>query len=152
MALSLRVTLTILGLAAIGRLLAAASSVKYGLGELILLGAFLVLVRECLRLREVKQDLLRCRDPFAGSPAGPYARAVPSDFGRVPAGSRVEPIVDVSVEISADDSVEEIAHVMVTQAFRKVSLKYHPDHGGDPEIMRRVYEAREIMLRAIRRS
>jgi hypothetical protein len=152
MAVTLRVTITILGIAAIGRLLASASSPQYALGELILLGAFMVLVRECLRLREVKQDLLRCRDPFVGIPGGPYARAVPSDFGRLPAGSRAEPIVDFSAEISTDDSVEEIAHVMVTQAFRKVSLKYHPDHGGDPEIMRRVYEAREMMLRAIRRN
>jgi hypothetical protein len=159
MPLALRVTLTILGIVAIGRVLAAATPPEWKLGEFILMTAFIVLMRECLRLREAAQDLLRCKDPFAGNPAG-FTRSRPEgpgtpDFEQAASSPRPaasEPKLDGSAEIRADDSVEHIAQVMVTQAFRKASLKYHPDHGGDPEIMRRVYAAREVMLRAIRKD
>jgi hypothetical protein len=57
MTLALRVTLTILGIVAIGRALAAATSPAWRLGEFILLAAFIVLVRECIKLRETAQDL-----------------------------------------------------------------------------------------------
>jgi hypothetical protein len=87
---------------------------------------------------------------FAGS--RPYARAVPPKRTKSsPQAAESESKLDDGAEIRADHSVEEIANLIVTQAFRKVSLKYHPDRGGDREIMRRVYAAREMMLRAIHR-
>jgi hypothetical protein len=155
---ALGVLFTILGLMAIARELAAAAPPGWKLGEFILLAAFFYLVRECIRFREAVKDIRSSRDPFAGST--PYTRApefehATPDPGQAtpdPPAAASEPKPDGGVEIRADDSVEKIAHVMVTQAFRRVSLKYHPDHGGDPEIMRRVYAAREMMLRAIRNA
>ena len=67
MGVALRVAFTILGLAAISHILAAGAPPELRLGELILLGAFIVLVRECAKLRAGTQDLLRCRDPLAGT-------------------------------------------------------------------------------------
>jgi hypothetical protein len=158
MAVALGAIFTILGLMAIGRALAAAAPPAWKLGEFILLAAFVFLVRECIGFREAVKDIRRSRDPFAGATAGfagsrPSARTVPPK--RTESSSRAaesESELDDGAEIRADHSVEQIANLMVKQAFRKVSLKYHPDHGGDPEIMRRVYAAREMMLRAIHRN
>jgi hypothetical protein len=50
---------------------------------------------------------------------------------------------------SHKQSVEQIAHDMLMQAFRQASRTHHPDHGGDPEDMRRVYAARDMILREI---
>jgi curved DNA-binding protein CbpA len=48
--------------------------------------------------------------------------------------------------------VEQLAHEMLNQAFRQASLRHHPDRGGDPETMRRVYAARELILKAIHKT
>jgi hypothetical protein len=153
MPFALRVTFAILGIVAIGHALAAAAPSAWKLGEFILLAALIVLVREYIGFREAVRGIRRIRDPFTGY--RPFARAVsPEGFEQAagPQAAAGESKLDESAEIHADDSVEHIAQVMVTQAFRKVALKYHPDHGGDPEIMRRVYAARELMLRTIRRD
>lgn len=55
----------------------------------------------------------------------------------------------VHVVYSQKQSVEQIAHDMLMQAFRQAARTHHPDHGGNPEDMRRVHAARAMILRAI---
>ena len=50
---------------------------------------------------------------------------------------------------SRKQSVEQIAHDMLMQAFREASREHHPDRGGDPEDMRRICAARDMILREI---
>jgi|SRR5271165_6797137 len=144
MGIALVVLITILEILGVACALATSAAPKRALGELMLLAAALVVLRECLTLRETEAELRRSNDPFPGFPAHSRpaaARPAPPQARKIAAGARITP----------DHTVEQIAHEMLMQSFRQLALKYHPDRGGDPEIMRRVYAARRLLQRAIRR-
>jgi hypothetical protein len=67
-----------------------------------------------------------------------------------------EPDVTPWLKIYRDDSknpsVDQIAHEMLAHAFREAALKHHPDNGGDPENIRRVYQARNLLLRGLHKA
>lgn len=138
MGIALVVLITILEILGVAWALATSAAPKRALCELMLLAAALVVLRECLTLRETEAELRRSHDPFPGLP--PYSRPAPPQARKIAPGARIAP----------DPSVEQIAHEMLMQSFRQFSLKYHPDRGGDPEIMRRVYAARQMLQRALR--
>ena len=77
----------------------------------------------------------------------------PWDFNRAAARTRkaavAAPLPPAHIVYSHKQSVEQIAHDMLMQAFRQVSRTHHPDLGGDPEDMRRVHAARDLILREI---
>ena len=79
--------------------------------------------------------------PAPGSATGNPTEVHQGIFGQYALASRPDP--------RGTMSVEQIGHEMLTHAFRQASLKHHPDHGGDPENMRRVYVVRNIFLHAI---
>ena len=54
------------------------------------------------------------------------------------------------MELPVDATPEQIANAMVTSIFRQATMKYHPAHGGSNELMRRIVEAREMLLKASR--
>ena len=178
MKMALLVTLTILAILTTGYVVAVSATkvnAELELCGFILLAAALVVVHEWITLRKGAKELRRSNDPFggaaewfAGSPVdvpdfhsrSPRLYVLPRasnarNFERAAAGPRLVPRASKRSgrgDFDAEDSVEQIAQEMVTQAFRQISRKYHPDHGGDQEMMRRVYEAREMMLRAIRKG
>lgn len=133
------VALTLFGIFVLAIAVAVAPPPHWKLCEFALLAAGLMVVRECIVNEDAETEMRRTRDPSGGgafwSPASP---AVARTSGAAVFG--------------ADSATEDIAQEMVNHAFRHVAMKYHPDRGGDPETMRRIYAAREIMLRAIRRQ
>ena len=148
---------TLVGIVAIGYTLAILAPAQWQLGELILAAACIVLLRERKILLDHVPEPQPSTQSFSASTAGWFAGSapyVPSGGPRVFHAREFEPAASSRPTPSAATgrSVEQIAHEMLAQAFRQASLKYHPDHGGDPEDMRRVYAAREMMLRAIRRA
>lgn len=137
------VLITISGIVAIGFTLAMLAPHQWETGELVLLAACIVLMRERLMVRNEKPLPHGATEPFALRSIGWFGGSAywPREFGHWPAGSTALP-----------KSVEQIAQEMMTHAFLQASLKYHPDNGGDPVEMQRVYEARALMARAIRRA
>ena len=77
----------------------------------------------------------------------------PWDFNRAAARTRkaaaAAPLPPAHIVYSHKQSVEQIAHDMLMQAFREASREHHPDRGGDPEDMRRICAARDMILREI---
>jgi len=51
-------------------------------------------------------------------------------------------------DLDPSDTTEQISRKLVNFAFRMVSKKYHPDHGGRHEFMLRITKARELLLEA----
>jgi hypothetical protein len=153
----------IAGIAVIGWVLALLKPPSWTLGELILLAAAVLLVREGHKAKEESaatshgDTFANSKAWFAGSAAwfegsASYPREVPKrPFGLWDRPDGQSSAI-VSPATSHRMSVEQIAHEMLTHAFRQASLKHHPDHGGDPENMRRVYLARDIFLRAIHKT
>jgi DnaJ domain len=44
---------------------------------------------------------------------------------------------------------ENYSREEVIKAFRKLALKHHPDHGGDADMLRKLVEARDLLLALI---
>lgn len=159
------VIFTIIGIVALGWGLAALAPPHWIYGELFLAAACAVVVRDhlltrnqALRIQNSGNSMLAGNSSwFSNSPLGDtdnHSQAFhPWDLDRVPLKTqKAGPGRTVSYEhaVHSDrQSVEQIAHDMLMQAFRQASRIHHPDHGGDPEDMRRVYAARDMILRAI---
>jgi hypothetical protein len=135
------VLFTIIGILAIGWALATLAPPHWVFGELFLLAASVLVVRDYLLTRDQGRRIAGTGNSawFADAPL--EAPDTQSDL------ERAQP--DTHVVYSHKQSVEQIAHDMLMQAFRQASRKHHPDHGGEPEDMRRVYAARDMILRAI---
>jgi hypothetical protein len=165
MAIMRSVIFTIIGIVAIGWALAAMAPPHWVFGEFFLLSACVLVVREYLLARN---QGLKVRGAGNSMVAGGSAWFVdshldepgnkrqtfhPWDFDQAAAKPRTaiaEGFLPAARPVnSSRQSVEQIAHDMLMQAFRQASSKHHPEHGGDPEDMRRVYAARDMILRAI---
>ena len=174
MAIMRSAVFTMIGIVAIGWALASMAPAHWVLGELFLLAAFILVVHEVLReYLLVRNQGLQVRSTGNSAVAGGteggrggawFSEAQsddhdaqpdvfhPWDFGQATAKPRVTVAGSVSstrIVYSSHQSVEQIAHEMLMQAFRQASRQHHPDHGGDPEDMRRVCAARDMILRAI---
>jgi hypothetical protein len=164
------VTFTIIGILALGWGLASLAPPHWLFGELFLLAACIVVVRDYLlaqgrglRMRGTANSMLAGNSAWftdsAPDDVDAYSQAFhPWDFEQAAAKTRkasaaallpAAHVVDSHKVYSRKQSVEQIAHDMLMQAFRQASRTHHPDHGGDPENMRRVYAARDMLLRAI---
>jgi hypothetical protein len=165
MAIMRSVVFTIIGIVAIGWVLATVAPPHWVFGELFLFAACILVIREYLLARAQGLHIGGSgNSTLAGGSAwfadssldnrdGQPQAFHPWDFERPAAKSRnaiVGHTTPAASPVSSDhQSVEQIAHEMLMQAFRQASRKHHPDHGGDPEEMRRVYAARDMILRAI---
>jgi hypothetical protein len=160
------VVFTIIGLVAIGWVLAAIAPPHWLFGELFLLAACIAVVREYLVARDQRMKMRGSNDAMLAGSRAWFADPQPDnydnsqafhpwDFDQATAKSRSAVAARVPPAAhpvySDQQSVEQIAHDMLMQAFRQASCKHHPDHGGNPEDMRRVYAARDMILRAIYR-
>ena len=159
------VTFTIIGILALGWGLATLAPPHWLFGELFLLAACVMVVRDYLlarnkghRMRGTANSMLAGNsawftDPSLGDIDGHAQAFHPWDFDRAAAKTRTAAAARLSlpehVIYSHKQSVEQIAHDMLIQAFRQAAHAHHPDHGGDPEDMRRVYAARDMLLREI---
>jgi hypothetical protein len=159
------VTFTIIGILALGWGLATLAPPHWMYGELFLFAACLVVVRDYLlardhgvRMRGTANSMLAGNSAWFAdatlSDIDPHSKAFhPWDFDRTAAKKRKAAAIGVPLPshlvYSHKQSVEQIAHDMLMQAFRQASSAYDPDHGGDPEGMRRVYAARDMILREI---
>jgi hypothetical protein len=163
MAMVRSVIFSIIGIVAVGWVLAAVAPPHWVFGELFLLMACFAIVRECLISRQEGSRLAgsngrvtsgtgawfsRFDTPGRNSQAFyPFDFEQPAAKPRTTREARIQPVLRT---VNSDrQSIEQIAHEMLMQAFRHASQKHHPDHGGDPEEMRRVYAARDMILRAI---
>jgi len=164
----------IAGLTTFGWTFANLASRYWPVGELIVLAACILLVRESTTaygedspVSVPDNSSANSRAWCAGSAAwyegSATHRSDPGqqpfnlrDFGPPVPGSgpvNVDPHAMVSRPgARATMSVEQIGHEMLTHAFRQASLKHHSDHGGDPENMRRVYVVRDLFARAIQKT
>ena len=57
-----------------------------------------------------------------------------------------------AIELDPDDTVEQIARTMIKASFRQASLKYHPDVGGTNDLMKRIVQARKLLLSSLARN
>jgi len=173
MGIALPVVFALLGMAVIGKALVVAAPPQWLTGEFILLLAFCALVRECWRFITLPRMAVRAGDPLAGPgamsaamsaamPAGAAAgaggtqrRLCAADvFGRASANAETAERAArqrVTDEIRPGQTVEQIAQEMIARSFRELSMQYHPDRGGDVEVMMRLNAARDLMLRSIRK-
>jgi hypothetical protein len=159
------VTLTIIGIFALGWGLATLAPPHWLFGELFLLAASVVVIRDYLlaedqgrRMRGTSNSMLAgnsawCTDSTLDDIDGHSHAFHPWDFDRAVAKTRNalagRALPATNLVYSQKQSVEQIAHDILMQAFRQASRTHHVDSGGDPEAMRRVYAARDLILRAI---
>jgi len=157
------VIFTIIGIVALGWGLATLAPPHWLFGELFLLAACALVVRDyilawnqTLGMRGAANSMLAGNSAwFADSTLqdidGHSQDFHPWDFNRVAAKKRKAAARSLPppahIVYSHKQSVEQIAHDMLMQAFRQASRTH--DHGGDPEDMRRVYAARDLILREI---
>jgi hypothetical protein len=159
------VTFTIIGIFALGWGLATLAPPHWMYGELFLLAACALVVRDYLLARDRGLNIRRTAnsmlagnsawfdDPALAEIDGDSQAFHPWDFDHAAAKTRraaaahTQP--NAHIIYSQKQSVEQIAHDMLMHAFRQASRTHHPDHGGDPEDMRRVYAARDLILREI---
>jgi hypothetical protein len=159
------VTFTIIGILALSWALATLAPPHWLFGELFLLAACILVVRDYLLARDQGLSVRRTAnsmlagnsawftDPALDDIDGDSHAFHPWDFDRAAAktrkavAARMQP--GAHIIYSHKQSVEQIAHDMLMQAFRQASRTHHPDHGGDPEDMRRVHAARDMILREI---
>lgn len=164
MGIGVRAVFTLSGIALIGWILASFTPPQWVAAELFLLIACVVLIREYMTAEARTVPIDRSQDRVAAN--GWFAGVVPGsreashqvfhpwDFDQPAAKPRPATqgvLVVPQIQQRRRPSVEQIAHEMLDQAFRQAARQHHPDHGGDPEDMRRVYAARELILRAIHR-
>jgi hypothetical protein len=137
------VLLTFLGIAAVGCALAGMAPPAWGIAELILLVACIVLVREYSRAldKELQGSVVM--------PSGRMRNTAPSDrfagklLARVfnPWDVDPEPCVSTQTSTAAGpvpartQSIEQTAQEMLGLAFRQASLKYHRDQGGNADLL-----------------
>jgi hypothetical protein len=153
-------TITIIGILTLGWVLATLHPPHWAFGEFFLATACMLVVREYLSAREVLKTRGTGKSIFAGNNAwftdsediDGYARVFhPWDSDRSATGRpktnrpRTEP--PAHGRYSHKQSIEQLAHEMLMQAFRHVSSAHDPC--GDPEEMRRVSAARDLLLREI---
>ena len=159
------VTFTIIGILALGWGLATLAPPHWAYGELFLLAACLVVVRDYflardhgVKMRGTGSSILAAKSAWFTEPPSAdnnaYSQAFhPWDLEQAAANTRKAVagrlLQPAHVVYSQKNSVEQIAHDMLMQAFRQVARTHHPDHGGNPEDMRRVHAARDMILRAI---
>lgn len=141
MGMALLVAFTILEILVVGYAVARSAPPQWQLCELVVLAAVFLLVRA------YRDYLVK---PSAVTTA--YSDLEP-DWAKQNVERRLTPrVAGKTGNIGANQSVEQIAYEMVTQAFRQVSMKCHPDHGGDSETMQRVNAARDLLLGGLRRG
>jgi hypothetical protein len=159
------VLFTIIGILAIGWALATLAPPHWMFGEVFLLAASVLVVRDYLlaqdqgrRMRGAGSSMLAGNSAWVADAQldDLDAQSQPShpwDFERAAAKTRNalagRTLPATNLVYSHKQSVEQIAHDMLMQAFRQASRTHHADSGGDPEDMRRVYAARDMILRAI---
>jgi hypothetical protein len=159
------VLFTIIGILAIGWALATLAPPHWVFGEIFLLAACLVVVRDYLIARD---RALRIHGAGNSMPGGKNAWFAHSELDDIDGHSQAFHPWDLDqsaaktrriaaaamlpaahVVYAHKQSVEQIAHDMLMQAFRQAAQTHHPDHGGNPEDMRRVCAARDMILRAM---
>ena len=184
MVIARSVLFTFLGIVTIGCVLASLTPPAWGVAEMVLIVACIVLVKEYGRALEADDQ----RSPGTLLPGGEtgFSQFGNWIFGETAGSERRarvfnpwdvthEPYARVNAQrvhsawagtghthtdagagqpgrynaALRSQSVEQMAQEMLTLAFRQASLKYHPDQGGNPESMRKVYAARELLLRGI---
>jgi len=141
------VIFTIIGILAIGWVLATLAPPHWVFGELFLLAASVVVIRDYLLTSDQGRKIARSGNSMLAGNSAWFADAPLEDPDTQSVVERLQP--DTHPVYSQKPSVEQIAHDMLMQAFRQASRTHHPDHDGDPEDMRRVYAARDMILRAI---
>jgi hypothetical protein len=168
MAIARPAIFTVVVIVAIGSVLAGIAPPHWQACELVLLTACAALIWECFRVEDRPREA-RCVQGsprfsraawFGGSSADLHelrrAEFRPWDVEQAvsrlrPAGLRIHD--NPSQHARSDhQSVEQITHEMLLQAFRQASLKHHGDDFSDAENTRRVYAARELILRAIQKD
>jgi len=144
---------TIVGILAIGWILASVAPPHWQSCEMVLLVACIALIWECFRSEDqMKGRAAAWLDAGTGDPQSGGFR--PWDVERAVARFRpaaVRATSDLHFAASRQP-MEQITHEMLTQAFRQASLKHHPADISDAENTRRVYLAREMILRAVHKN
>lgn len=157
------VIFTIIGIAALGWGLETLAPPHWIYGEFFLLAASIVVIRDYLlaedrnlRTHGAGRSMLAANSAWFADPDDiddPVAVFHPWDLDHAPGRARktnaARMLPDARSVHAHKQSVEQIAHDVLMQAFHQASRTYHPDRGGDPEDMRRVQAAREMLLRAI---
>jgi hypothetical protein len=156
----------IVGIAVLGVAMGALAPSHWTLGELVLAAGCIVLVRECTVVFQSVPSAHpsgALRESRAAGWFGGLAKS-PESASERPAWTGEERRYTAEADFasqwlvvhregdSASPSVDQIAHEMLAHAFRVASLKHHPDNGGDPENIRRVYAARNMLLRAVHKA
>lgn len=170
MGIALPVVIALFGMTVIGGALVETAPPHWQAGELLLLFAFLAMVRECWRFFEEPRMAVRANDPLAGldwlddtagsgAPRAGMGGAPPQlgaadEFARASANAAAAGAArqKLAAEIRPGQTVEQIAHMMLARAFHELSMQYHPDRGGDTEVMMRLNAARDLMLRSLRKD
>lgn len=144
MGMALLVAFTILEILAVGYAVARSAPPQWQLCELVVLAAVFLLVRA---YRDYLVKPAEVATAYSDQAPDWATHRVERRLTPRLAGNRSR-----AGEIGATHSVEQIAYEMVTQAFRQISMKCHPDHGGDSETMQRVNAARDLLLGGLRRG
>ena len=155
-------TITIIGILTLGWVLATLEPPHWMFGEILLAAACMMEVREYLYAREQSPKSRGASERIlAGNNAwfadtediDGYTRVYhPWDSERQAAKKRkiaVVPGEPIRFWHSHKQSAEQLAHEMLMQAFRHASSAH--GRGGDPDEMRRVSAARDLLLRAIQK-
>ena len=161
MAVRAQILIAFLGITVIACMLASGTAPAWDFAELILLVGGIVLVREYgLVVRH--EEMQQVKAPDVQERTARFAATVFGDLPRREAEGRSQgfspwDVAHEPYEFSAASTgqrpptVEQMAHEMLSLSCRQASIKYHPDHGGSAESMRRVYAARELLRRGIQR-
>jgi len=152
-------TITIIGILTLGWVLATLEPPHWIFGEFFLVAACILVVREHNSAREQRLGTRGAnRSVLAGNNAwfadsediDGYTRVFhPWDSEPKASKKRKRTAAGEAIHVrySHKQSVEQLAHEMLIQAFRHASGARN--HGGDPEEQRRVSAARDLLLRAI---
>jgi hypothetical protein len=159
------VTFTIIGILALGWVLGTLAPPHWLFGELFLLAACALVVRDYLLARDKGPRMRRTANSMLAGNSAWFADSTladidghsqvfhPWDFDRAAAKTRKAAVGSLlppaHIIYSHKQSVEQIAHDMLMHAFRQASHMHSQHQGGDPEDMRRVYAARDMILREI---
>lgn len=118
MAIKRPVLFTMVGIVAIGYTLAILAPPQWGLGELILLAACIVLVRERKIVLEEREPR-RSNDSFAANSTQWFAGSGACFHDSGPRATRPREFDHAVSSRGPAQSVEQIAHQMLSQAFRQ---------------------------------
>ena len=161
MAMARPAFLTITVIAALGWILATVTPPYWQLSEMVLFAACIALLWEAFRGGQTQKlhgvnDSLAGKAWFADATADTHSQEfrpwdVEQAISRLrPTAARVTTALNPT--LPAGQSVEQITHEMLAQAFRQASLKHHPADVSDSERTRRVYAARATILHALHKS